>query len=102
MDVPNGTALEKELNDEYGPNKTKFYKCDVTSQELDDAFDDVIKQYGYIDVVVNNAGIMNDNPRLYAKEIAINLVSDRNINIHNYSITHNYLIHLYHELEAFC
>lgn len=75
VDVTNGTALEKELNNKYGSDKTKFYKCDVTSQDLHDVYDEIVKSYGYIDVVINNAGIMNDSPRLYEKEIAINLVS---------------------------
>lgn len=75
VDVTNGTALERELNDKYGPDKVKFYKCDITSHDLDDAYNDITKVHGYIDVVINNAGIMNDSPRLYEKEIAINFVS---------------------------
>lgn len=75
VDVTNGKELEEKINNKYGPGTTKFYKCDVTSQDLADVYDEIIKSYGYIDVVVNNAGIMNDSPRLYEKQIAINLVS---------------------------
>lgn len=74
VDVVQGKALEKELNDKHGKNKAKFIECDITTQ-LQNAFDIAYKEYGYIDVVINNAGIMNDGPRVYEKEIAVNVVS---------------------------
>ncbi|CAH2086742.1 unnamed protein product [Euphydryas editha] len=72
VNVDAGEALQKELNEQHGANKVLFIKCDVT-QNLDSAFDEVMKQFGYIDVVINNAGIMNDAPHIYEKEIAINV-----------------------------
>lgn len=84
-------ALEKELNAKYGANKLKFHKCDVTTDELQKAFDATIKKFGYIDILVNNAGIMNDHPTIYEKEIAINVVSDHhynNINLITYIFFH--------------
>jgi NAD(P)-dependent dehydrogenase (short-subunit alcohol dehydrogenase family) len=73
IDVKGGKAFESQLASEYGTEKVNFYKCDVTTDELTASFDEVLKQQGYIDVVVNCAGIMND--KIYAKSIAINVVS---------------------------
>lgn len=62
------------MNEKHGADKVLFIKCDVT-QDLDSAFDEAMKQLGYIDVLINNAGIMNDAPHLYEKQIAVNVVS---------------------------
>ncbi|KAG6452918.1 15-hydroxyprostaglandin dehydrogenase [NAD(+)]-like isoform X1 [Manduca sexta] len=73
VDVSNGQALEREMTAKYGPGKIKFYKCDVTTNDLEAAYESILNEYGYIDVVVNNAGIMNDRPNVYLKEITINV-----------------------------
>ncbi|XP_041977499.1 uncharacterized protein LOC121731891 [Aricia agestis] len=73
--VEQGKALEAELNAKYGPKKAKFIKCDVTTSELEAAYEETIKEQGYIDVVVNNAGIMNDEHSIYKKQIAINVTA---------------------------
>ncbi|CAB3234592.1 unnamed protein product [Arctia plantaginis] len=73
IDIKNGKLLEKELNDKYGDNKVKFHRCDITTNDLDAVYDSVVKEFGYIDVVVNCAGIMNDKPDMYLKEIEINV-----------------------------
>ncbi|XP_038215719.1 15-hydroxyprostaglandin dehydrogenase [NAD(+)]-like [Zerene cesonia] len=70
-----GEQLAKELNTQYGENKAKFYKCDVTTDELDAAFDETVKTFGYLDVIVNNAGVMNDSPSVYLKAININVTA---------------------------
>ncbi|XP_049866994.1 alcohol dehydrogenase 1-like [Pectinophora gossypiella] len=76
LDVdPKGKTFEEELNAKYGANTVKFYKCDVTSNDLHEAYDDVIKSNGYIDIVVNCAGILNDGPNGYEKQIAVNLTA---------------------------
>lgn len=75
IDVTNGLALEKDQASIYGSDRIKFYKCDVTTNDLLTVYDAIIKEYEYIDVVVNNAGIMNDSPNAYLKEIEINVVS---------------------------
>ncbi|XP_037295460.1 uncharacterized oxidoreductase YuxG-like isoform X2 [Manduca sexta] len=74
VDVSNGQALEREMTAKYGPGKIKFYKCDVTTNDLEAAYESILNEYGYIDVVVNNAGIMNDRPNVYLKEITINVM----------------------------
>ncbi|XP_075969299.1 15-hydroxyprostaglandin dehydrogenase [NAD(+)]-like [Anticarsia gemmatalis] len=73
VDATSGKALENELNAKYGENKVRFHKCDVTTNELDAVYDNVVNDFGYIDVVVNCAGIMNDRPNVYLKEIEVNL-----------------------------
>ncbi|XP_059050150.1 uncharacterized short-chain type dehydrogenase/reductase y4vI-like [Achroia grisella] len=75
VDVNSGKALETELSSKYGANKIKFYKCDVTTQDLDLAYDSILREFAYIDVVVNCAGIMNDSPDAYKKEIAVNVTA---------------------------
>lgn len=74
VNVDAGEALQKELNEKHGADKVLFIKCDVT-QDLDSAFDEAMKQLGYIDVLINNAGIMNDAPHLYEKQIAVNVTA---------------------------
>ncbi|KOB67737.1 putative alcohol dehydrogenase [Operophtera brumata] len=61
VDVKSGESLQADLASKYGVNKVKFYKCDVTSSNLEDAYESILKEYGYIDIVVNCAGIMNDD-----------------------------------------
>lgn len=63
------------MNEKYGSDRAKFHKCDVTTNDLEVAYSAVIAEYKYIDVVVNCAGIMNDRPNVYLKEIAVNVVS---------------------------
>ncbi|KAL0893667.1 hypothetical protein ABMA27_013825 [Loxostege sticticalis] len=75
VDAKNGTALESELIAKYGEGKVKFYKCDITTNELMDTYDAVLKQFGYIDVVINCAGILNDHPNVYLKAIAVNMTA---------------------------
>lgn len=70
-----GKQLEEELNAKY-PGRTSFTKCDVTNEEdLTGYFDKVLKEQGYFDIVINNAGLMNDGPKMYKKEIDVNVVS---------------------------
>ncbi|XP_046965324.1 15-hydroxyprostaglandin dehydrogenase [NAD(+)]-like [Vanessa cardui] len=71
VDGNSGKALEKKLAEKYHTDKVRFMKCDVTKEEeLNAAFDETLQRFGYIDVVVNNAGIAND--AIHRKEIEIN------------------------------
>ncbi|CAG9585710.1 unnamed protein product [Danaus chrysippus] len=70
-----GISQAAKYNQKYG-NKVKFYQCDVTNEEqLLGAYDSVLKEQGYIDVVINSAGIMNDSKEKYKKEIEINVTA---------------------------
>ncbi|XP_045491348.1 15-hydroxyprostaglandin dehydrogenase [NAD(+)]-like [Colias croceus] len=69
-----GRSLENKLNKKHGDKRAKFIKCDVTNDdELKAAFDEVIADNGYFDVVVNNAGIADETK--YKKAIEINLTA---------------------------
>ena len=58
--VEKGEALEKELS-EYG-TKIKGYRSDASDFASADALaKDVVKEFGSIDVLINNAGITKDN-----------------------------------------
>ncbi|XP_015929916.1 15-hydroxyprostaglandin dehydrogenase [NAD(+)] [Parasteatoda tepidariorum] len=50
-----------------------FQKCDVTSfNDFKDAFDKTIERFGQINLVVNNAGIMNEQE--WKKTIEVNMI----------------------------
>lgn len=49
-------------------------KADVTKKdEMERAFQKTVEKFGYIDILLNNAGIIDD--RNWEKEVAINIVS---------------------------
>ncbi|XP_015515940.2 peroxisomal hydratase-dehydrogenase-epimerase [Neodiprion lecontei] len=63
LDLANskGDESAKKLNAEFGPDRAIFIVCDVTKQqEFEDAFAKVVKEFGGLDIVINNAGIMDD------------------------------------------
>lgn len=76
IDEAAGIAYQKKLTSKYGTGKAQFYRVDVTNDEqLFAAFNATAGPQGGLDLVINNAGIMNDAPHIYKKEIAINVVS---------------------------
>ncbi|XP_075970063.1 15-hydroxyprostaglandin dehydrogenase [NAD(+)]-like [Anticarsia gemmatalis] len=61
IDEDAGIDLQIKLNNQYGSNKAKFVKCDVRKEDqLFSAFEDTKKEQGYLDVVINNAGVINE------------------------------------------
>ncbi|CAH2086750.1 unnamed protein product [Euphydryas editha] len=71
-----GIELQNKLNEKYGANKVKYIKGDVTNEDhLKAAYDNILKEHGCLDVVINNAGIMNDGREKYKKEIEINVTA---------------------------
>ncbi|CAH2086751.1 unnamed protein product [Euphydryas editha] len=71
-----GIELQNKLNKKYGTNKVKFVKGDVTNEDhLKAVYDNILKEHGCLDVVLNNAGIMNDTKEKYKKEIEINVTA---------------------------
>lgn len=75
--MKSGKTLEEDLRAKHGDKRVKFYNCDITTAELNEAFNDVLKNFEYIDVVINNAGILNDSPKAYEKQVAVNVVSKK-------------------------
>lgn len=57
-----GTATERELAEKYGMDRVKFIPFDVTNkQKFEEAFDTAIRHLGYVDLMVNNAGFLDES-----------------------------------------
>lgn len=67
-----GNEAVKSLNSKYGPGKAFYIKCDVTT-DLERAYTEMIDQFKTIDVLFNNAGILNEP--LLRKTIEINVTA---------------------------
>ncbi|XP_078417677.1 15-hydroxyprostaglandin dehydrogenase [NAD(+)]-like [Cetorhinus maximus] len=69
-----GAATKAEFDQGYGPDKTAFIPCDVTSlPQMKDVFCETLQTFGRLDVLCNNAGINNENS--WEKTISVNLVA---------------------------
>ncbi|KAJ8925797.1 hypothetical protein NQ315_009647 [Exocentrus adspersus] len=80
VDAKKGDDSVNSINKEFGAKKAVFIKTDVTKvDQLEAAFKLAVSTFGTLDIVINNAGIMNDAH--WELEIAINCVSV-SINIH--------------------
>ncbi|RXN04760.1 15-hydroxyprostaglandin dehydrogenase [NAD(+)]-like protein [Labeo rohita] len=67
-----GDELKSTLDQEYGRDRTEFFTADVTSEEdLKGALEKIVKTFGRIDILCNNAGIINE--KHWEKTIAVNL-----------------------------
>ncbi|KAF4077237.1 hypothetical protein AMELA_G00205700 [Ameiurus melas] len=67
-----GQELQVQLNQQYGPDRTQFYKADVSSdQQFTDVFQKILSKFSRIDIFCNNAGIANEEN--WEKTISINL-----------------------------
>ncbi|KAI1903552.1 hypothetical protein AGOR_G00028360 [Albula goreensis] len=67
-----GRDLKASFDQEYGEDNAIFLTCDVTSDEqVKDAFRKTAEKFGRIDIVCNNAGIVDENN--WEKAVAINL-----------------------------
>ncbi|KAG5883305.1 hypothetical protein JTB14_008592 [Gonioctena quinquepunctata] len=67
-----GKNALKEIEEEFGPNRAIFVRTDVTSfQQFNDAFQKTVDKFKNVDILINNAGILND--AVWEKEIAINI-----------------------------
>ncbi|KAF2881953.1 hypothetical protein ILUMI_24220 [Ignelater luminosus] len=56
-----GLVALYEIRKEFGEGRCIFLKCDVTvSNELEEAFKETVRVFKQLDIVVNNAGILNE------------------------------------------
>ncbi|XP_066289059.1 15-hydroxyprostaglandin dehydrogenase [NAD(+)]-like [Branchiostoma lanceolatum] len=56
--VLDGRKTTKELASQHGQDKVLFLPCDVTDKgQMESAFQQVLRHFGQLDVVVNNAGV---------------------------------------------
>ncbi|XP_046964556.1 15-hydroxyprostaglandin dehydrogenase [NAD(+)]-like [Vanessa cardui] len=76
VDEESGRSIEKQMAANFGNDKVKFIKCDVTiEEELLAAYEKTSSNYGYIDIVVNNAGIADERPDMFKRTIDINFTA---------------------------
>ncbi|KPJ15602.1 15-hydroxyprostaglandin dehydrogenase [NAD+] [Papilio machaon] len=60
IDENTGQNFVAKLNETY-KNAAIFVKCDVSKEsEIENCFKTVVKEFGRVDVLINNAGIMSD------------------------------------------
>lgn len=71
-----GNSFQEECSKVYGQNKMKFVYCDVTnSQELNRTFELAKTEFGGLDIVCNNAGIISTKTSDVRPQIAVNLTA---------------------------
>ncbi|XP_047988190.1 15-hydroxyprostaglandin dehydrogenase [NAD(+)]-like [Leguminivora glycinivorella] len=71
-----GEVFQGELNAKYGPDKVTFHFCDVTDEEVFlGIMAEVKNKHGHVDLLINNAAIMNDSWQTYKKEISLNVMA---------------------------
>ncbi|XP_034062526.1 15-hydroxyprostaglandin dehydrogenase [NAD(+)]-like isoform X3 [Gymnodraco acuticeps] len=69
-----GESLKEALDQLYGEQSTLFLHCNVESEEeIKAAFQKTLAKFGRIDILCNNAGILNEVE--WEKTISINLVA---------------------------
>ncbi|XP_011882864.1 PREDICTED: peroxisomal hydratase-dehydrogenase-epimerase-like [Vollenhovia emeryi] len=72
INTEEGEKLVETLAAKYGKDRVIFSQCDVTDYpQFEESFQTTIAEFGHIDIVINNAGIMND--RFWELEVDINL-----------------------------
>lgn len=72
VDEGTGNATKACFDKDFGPDRTLFCVCDVTSEkQFKDAFQTTKEKFGVIDIVCNNAGIINEAN--WEKTVAVNL-----------------------------
>ncbi|KAK5642131.1 hypothetical protein RI129_008298 [Pyrocoelia pectoralis] len=66
-----GSIVAQELKNEFG-DKVIFVKVDITAKDqFEEAFKETIKRFGYLDIVINSAGVLDD--RRWKLEVDVNL-----------------------------
>lgn len=64
----------KIIEESFGFDKAIFVKADVSDMEkLRNAFEQCVKKFGNIDILINNAGICDESQ--WEKEISVNVAS---------------------------
>ncbi|KAJ9592842.1 hypothetical protein L9F63_015485, partial [Diploptera punctata] len=67
-----GEAIVQQLQHKHGKDKVIFIKTDVSQEEqMRDAFKNTLQHFGSLDIVVNNAGICDEQQ--WRRAVAVNL-----------------------------
>jgi len=78
-DQDRGLETVLELSEKYGVKASSFY-CDVTDgEQINKVVSSIVKEYGKIDFLINNAGIYPAVPFLEMKEDLFNKIFDINV-----------------------
>lgn len=73
MDSDAGENAADEMGETFGKHCVLFCHCDVTDYvQFEEAFQTTITEFDGLDIVVNNAEIMND--KFWELEVDVNLV----------------------------
>ncbi|CAL1676226.1 unnamed protein product [Lasius platythorax] len=71
---PSGEQAVENLNNEFGRKRAVFLHCDVTNNsEFDATFKEALKILGGLDILINNAGVINELD--YSKAIDVNVTA---------------------------
>lgn len=74
LDSDAGENAADQLSQTYGKDRVLFCHCDVTDYvQYEEAFQTTIAEFDGLDVVINNAEIMND--KFWELEVDVNLVN---------------------------
>nr|XP_031831101.1 peroxisomal hydratase-dehydrogenase-epimerase-like [Nomia melanderi] len=69
-----GTEAMNALNAEFGRNRAVFFHCDVTNNsQFDDTFKTAVKTLGGLEILINNAGVINESD--FSKAIDVNVTA---------------------------
>lgn len=72
IDEKEGQKTKDEFKNSFGSDVVMFEHCDTTSEtDMERTFSNVVSRFGQLDLVVNNAGIMNE--KRWQKMIDINV-----------------------------
>ncbi|KAK2828062.1 hypothetical protein Q5P01_019096 [Channa striata] len=73
MNEAAGKSLQEALSKQYGQDRTLFLICNVESEEqMKAAFQKTVETFGGIDILCNNAGMLNESE--WEKTVSVNLL----------------------------
>lgn len=76
IDTKSGLEFENEINEYYGEKRLKFVECDVSeTRDIEKTFDICQSEFGRLNVICNNAGVMHVDHSLIPKQVNVNLTS---------------------------
>uniref|UniRef100_I6QWT6 15-hydroxyprostaglandin dehydrogenase [NAD(+)] n=1 Tax=Anasa tristis TaxID=236421 RepID=I6QWT6_ANATI len=74
IDVRKGEEFASELNSKHGNNSALFSRCDVTDRKsFKECFEKTKSNLGVPNVLINNAGIWDDSPTGWERQVNINV-----------------------------
>ncbi|KAK9732213.1 short chain dehydrogenase [Popillia japonica] len=72
INVEKGNEAVAQLTNNFGTDKALYVHTDVTDQnQVENVFKETVETYQNVDILINNAGVMNES--IWETEIAINL-----------------------------